>query len=82
MNSLKERKDLALIQLRKTANPVEPEEKMYFAVLEQAIEDIEDPDPRNNSRKAWNSGHLTPICDTIGLDYEFVLRILGEQNLL
>jgi hypothetical protein len=82
MKSLKIRVRHAITLLKITACPLEPEEKMAFSVVCQAIEDLSDPDPDNNSRSDWDSGHLTPWCEVIGLDSEYVFRVLHEQNLI
>lgn len=81
MKQVKHRRRHAVMILKITACPSEPEEKLAFAVVEQAIEDLSDPDPENNSKDDWENGHLIPWCDYIGLDYEYVFRIINEQSL-
>ncbi len=82
MKSLKSRRRHAVMLLKITACPLEPEEKMAFAVVEQAIEDLSDVDPDNNSESDWRNGYLTPWCECVGLEYEYVCHILNGQGLI
>ena len=81
MKSLKNRKAFAIMQFKKAVNPVEPEEKLIFGILAQAVEDAKHKNPNFSSTKDWRAGNLIPICDALGLNYEFVCRVMAEQRL-
>ncbi len=82
MKSLKNRKAFTIMQLKLAVRPVEPEEKMIFGILAQAIEDIDNPIVEDNSRGDWRNNHLAPVCETLGLDYEYVCRVINKNKLL
>lgn len=51
-----------------------PERKMWFAVLIQAIRDI--GYPAQDARRAFLNGELNWLCEVVGLDPRWVIRML------
>ncbi len=77
-NSIMKKRVIEL--LHSNSKPGEPEEKLAFAVIRQAIEDI---GVRGlEEEETWENSDVNSWCQVIGLDYEYVLRVLRECSII
>ena len=81
MKPIKRRKRYAVLLLEQTARPADGDERLAFAVIAQAVEDVDAPG-KQNSQEGWHDGDVAPWCELLGLEYDYVCRVLNEQLLL
>lgn len=80
--SLAKRKKAAKGQLKRNADIRQPEQRLVWAIIRQAIDDCEPELPGSQDIRYFRSDLFARHCEFVGLDTEFARDVLTLTRLL
>jgi hypothetical protein len=72
----------AILELKLAIKPYTPEQKLWFAVIEQAVWDMGKKIPRGSHYFFKRKQPLAWICDNLNIDPSVIFRVLKKCEVL